>query len=71
MAMEDFCHLSSSQAQETVCAYCSQCCGEIYPGEEFYYIDGLAVCPDCLSQFAEHYFRLCLKCQKGESYEFE
>lgn len=40
-------------------AFCTQCAGEIYPGEDYYRIDGQAVCADCLPAFAEEYFGLC------------
>ena len=40
-------------------AYCTQCGGEIYRREDYFRIDGRAVCTDCLAGFAEDYFRFC------------
>ena len=40
-------------------AYCTRCGGEIYRREEYYRIDGRAVCTDCLTAFAENYFKFC------------
>lgn len=40
-------------------AHCTQCKGEIYEGEDYYRIDGRAVCTDCLARFAEDYFGAC------------
>lgn len=44
--------------QETPAAWCCCCYGEIYQGEDCYRIDGQIVCTDCLSRFAQDYFRL-------------
>lgn len=44
---------------EIPAAYCTQCGGEIYRGEDYYRIDGQEVCTDCLAGFAEEYFRFC------------
>lgn len=43
---------------EVTADYCTQCEGEIYEGEDYFRIDGRAVCTDCLSRFAEEYFSL-------------
>jgi len=40
-------------------AYCTRCRGEIYRREDYFRIDGRAVCTDCLAGFAEDYFRFC------------
>lgn len=50
--------LPPRRARESPAACCTQCEGEIYPGEDYYRVDGRAVCTDCLPRFAEHYFRL-------------
>ena len=44
---------------EGTAAYCTQCKGEIYEGEDYYRVDGRAVCADCLGRFAEDYFGPC------------
>lgn len=31
---------------------CSRCGGEIYRGEDYYCVDGLQICEDCLRPFA-------------------
>lgn len=36
--------------------WCSLCGGEIYAGDNYYELDGHAVCPDCLPAFARGYF---------------
>lgn len=38
---------------------CSQCGGEVFPGEVYYDIGGQAVCRDCLELFARRHFRHC------------
>ena len=35
---------------------CSLCEAPIWDGEEFYRIDGNAICAECLPRFAEDYF---------------
>ena len=45
--------------EDVVFATCDHCGGEIYEGEEYYYIDGQYICEDCLSDFAEKYFADC------------
>lgn len=47
------------RGRERTSDYCHQCEGEIYEGEDYFRIDGRAVCVDCLSQFAEEYFQPC------------
>ncbi len=42
-------------------AWCRYCLGEIYQGEDYYFVDGRAVCTDCLPRLAEEYFGLCRK----------
>ena len=34
-------------------AECALCGGEIYQGEAYYYINGQALCRDCLADYAE------------------
>ena len=36
-----------------VSAECTLCGGEIYQGEAYYYINGQALCRDCLRDYAE------------------
>ena len=45
--------------RERTAAYCHQCKGEIYEEEDYFRIDGKAVCTDCLPRFAEEYFGFC------------
>ena len=45
--------------EEPAAAYCCYCRGEIYEGEEYYCVDGQAVCTDCLDALARDQFRLC------------
>ena len=47
------------ESGDETAAYCIRCGGEIYRGEDYFRIDGRAVCTDCLGSFAEDYFRLC------------
>ena len=37
-------------------AECEMCGGEIYRGEAYYYINGDAVCRDCLADYARRVF---------------
>lgn len=37
---------------EAVVAACGLCGGEIYRGEAYYYLNGQAICRDCLTDFA-------------------
>ena len=48
-----------SHRGDRAAAHCVCCSGEIYRGEDYFRIDGRAVCSDCLTAFAEDYFRLC------------
>ena len=48
----------AGDAQEGPAAWCRFCRGEIYQGEEYYQVDGQAVCTDCLDALARDYFRL-------------
>ena len=41
---------------EGVSARCALCDGEIYRGEEYYHINGQAVCRDCLAEYAVQVF---------------
>ena len=44
--------------QRALCAvHCSLCGAELYDGEEFYAVNGLAVCEDCLPDFARAEYR--------------
>ena len=43
--------------REDPCLCCSQCAGEIYPGEVYYDMGGAAVCRDCLELFSRRHFR--------------
>ena len=52
--------------EDKVVWWCSICSGEIYAGEEFYRIDGRAVCPDCLSVYAERLFADKLEIAEAE-----
>lgn len=45
--------------QERPVAWCRYCRGEIYGGEDYYRVDGRAVCLDCLDRLAADYFGLC------------
>ena len=36
---------------------CSLCGGELYDGDEFYAVNGAAVCEDCLADFAREEYR--------------
>ena len=61
--MTHYTHLSffrDAQAQSP-CLCCSQCGGEVYPGEVYYDISGTAVCRDCLELFSRRHFRHCRK----------
>lgn len=49
--------LADSQ-EEPAAAYCRYCRGEIYEGEEYYCVDGGAICGDCLDALARDCFRL-------------
>lgn len=40
-------------------AWCHYCRGEIYSGEDYYFVDGSAVCSDCLERLAADHFGLC------------
>lgn len=42
---------------EPVCACCDQCGGEIYGGEEYYFINGETVCENCFSDYARALLR--------------
>jgi hypothetical protein len=35
---------------------CALCRGSIFPGEDYYRLEGRAVCEDCLDRFARRYF---------------
>lgn len=37
---------------EGVSAECSLCGGEIYRGEDYYAVNGWAICRDCLADYA-------------------
>lgn len=42
--------------------YCCGLCGsELYCGSFCYHLDGLRICPDCLTAFALRYFRGALE----------
>ena len=45
--------------QQPPAAWCRYCRGEMYEGEDYYRIDGQAVCTDCLPRLAEDYFGAC------------
>lgn len=49
--------LADSQ-EEPAAAYCRYCRGEIYEGEEYYCVDGGAICENCLDALARDCFRL-------------
>lgn len=49
--------LADSQ-EEPAAAHCCYCREEIYEGEEYYCVDGRAVCTDCLDALARDQFRL-------------
>lgn len=36
---------------ETPVCYCEKCNGEIYEGEEYYYIAEMKICEDCIDNF--------------------
>lgn len=40
-------------------AWCRYCRGEIYRGEDYYRVEGRAVCTGCLERLAADYFCLC------------
>lgn len=50
--------LPEDSREEPAAACCRYCRGELYQGEEYYLVDGRAVCPDCLDILAREYFRL-------------
>jgi len=35
---------------------CALCRGELYPGDEYFELEGRAVCEDCLGRWAKLYF---------------
>ena len=41
---------------DSVAAQCQYCGGEIYRGEEYYYINAEVFCPNCLEDYARRYF---------------
>jgi len=59
--MTQFAHVSFYHDPQTQspCLCCSQCGGEIYPGEVYYDMGHFAVCRDCLELFSRRHFRHC------------
>ena len=53
---------------EGVSARCALCDGEIYRGEEYYHINGQAVCRDCLAEYAVQVFAPYLVKGGGEKW---
>ena len=62
--------LSDRQQQWPVCL-CRECRGELYRGDEFWQIEGAAVCGDCLETFARRYFAPCRTTGEEQLYEEE
>ena len=48
--------VSDAQCRQAA-AYCSLCGRTLYDGDEFYAVNGLSVCEDCLPGFARETFR--------------
>lgn len=47
------------QPDAPAAAWCHYCLGEIYEGEDYYRVEGQAVCEHCLPRLAEDYFGAC------------
>ena len=59
MSIYGFRDLRLDPPDDVIVTRCNCCGGEIYEGESYYNIDGSAVCPDCLEEFAKDYFKSC------------
>jgi len=45
---------------KTVC-WCDICGTELYAGDACYRLNGLCICPDCLTAYARDFFRTALE----------
>lgn len=51
-----FSHVQEADGGSVSVGECGRCGGEICRGERYYWVDGEALCEDCLEDFAREFF---------------